>query len=341
MNGIKEDPDVKMEPAYMDDEFFEDTGEMTMPKDDAARDLWLARIPPWLYEYVSKWDDLAEGSDNDQIQIGEVAAFMTTSGIDKTKPMRVFLNDQFRKKELPTAFQLDPTPVSDTLLGNTYIFTQKNLPGYKEPNGSNFGQWNRGIRRSNAVQDPNARIAKSKFRKSVPQQTALIGHAARQYNAIALETREFKEFNMRRIKQAVQGSHDVVNITSTREADLENAKALTNKFASFIQPLTKPKTQQNKAARISRNELIDILHTCFDEFEYWPMKALKNRTKQPEQFLKETLGDIAQLVKSGSFASTWKRMDMFDRERDTTTRKKEEAIVKAEDSDGEEMEDVV
>lgn len=341
MNGIKEDPDVKMEPAYMDDEFYEDTGEMTMPKGETPSDVWLTRIPPWLYEFVSKWDDVAEGNDNDEIQIGEVAAFLTTSGIDKSKPMRVFLNDRFRNKQLPTAFQLDPTPASDTVLGNTYVFTQKNLPGYKEPAGSGYGQWNRGIRRTNPVQDPGARVQKSKFRKSVPQQTALIGHTTRQYNAHALDTREFKEFNQRRIKQAVQGSYDTILITTDRDTDVKNASTLSNQFGGFIRPLTKPKTQTHKATRMSRNELIDILHECFDQFEYWPMKALKNKTKQPEQFLKEVLADIAQLVKSGSFASTWKRLDMFDKERDTTTRKKEEADIKGEESDGDEMEDVV
>jgi transcription initiation factor TFIIF subunit beta len=65
--------------------------------------------------------------------------------------------------------------------------------------------------------------------------------------------------------------------------------------------------QENKAARIPKNELIDMLHKLFDDFEYWPMREIKQKTKQPEAYLKETLSDIADLVKSGSFASCWKR----------------------------------
>ena len=111
MNGIK--PEVKEEPGvgFMDDDFYEDTGEMSINKDNPQQDVWLTRIPDWLYEAVSKWEDIADGNDNDQIQIGEVCAFATTSGIDKDKPMRVFLNDRWRaKSNLPSAFQFqEPT----------------------------------------------------------------------------------------------------------------------------------------------------------------------------------------------------------------------------------------
>jgi transcription initiation factor TFIIF subunit beta len=75
------------------------------------------------------------------------------------------------------------------------------------------------------------------------------------------------------------------------------------------------------------------------------MKALKMRTKQPEQFLKETLVEIAQLVRSGPFASTWQRQPMFNAQRNLS--QQVQAAAEADgpdggDSDGEEeMEDVV
>lgn len=349
MNGIKADPDVKMEggtpsgSGYMDDEFFEDTGEMTIPKRETEKDVWLTRIPDWLYEAVSSWDNLAEGNDDDQIQLGEVYAFPTTSGIDKTKPMRLFFDDRWRAKtKLPTAFQLDPSAISDTVLANTYVFTEKDLPGYK---GNTYGQYHRGGTQGSfgGVQDPKARVQKrSKYKKAIPKQTALVGHATRQYNANPLETKEYKDFSAQRIKQAIQGSYTSTIITNDFEVtDVKNQNTLNDRFKNFIRPIGKPKSQLNKAARISRADLIDILHSCFDEYQYWPMKALKARTKQPEQFLKEVLGDIAHLVKSGSFASTWQRQAIFDKERDTTGRQGGEADVGDIESDGEEMEDVV
>jgi len=349
MNGVKADPDVKMDPdtvtpsgsGYMDDDFFEDTGEMTIPKRDYEKDVWLTRIPDWLYDAVAKWDNIAEGNDNDQIQIGEVYAFTTTSGIDKTKPMRMFFDERWRAKvNLPTSFQLDPATVSDTVLGNTYVFTEKDLPGYR---GNGYGQYNRGGAQGSfgGMQDPKARVQKrSKYKKAIPKQTSLVGHATRQYNANPLETKEYKDFSAQRIKQAIQGSYTTTIITKdTDVTDVKNQNTLNDRFKNFIRPIGKPKPQLNKAARVSRAELIDILHSCFDEFQYWPMKALKARTKQPEQYLKEVLGDIAHLVKSGSFASTWQRQAIFDKDRDTTSRQVEADVGDAE-SDGEEMEDV-
>ena len=44
---------------------------------------------------------------------------------------------------------------------------------------------------------------------------------------------------------------------------------------------------------------------CFKEYEFWPLKALKERTKQPEAYLKQTLEMVAYLVRSGPHAATW------------------------------------
>jgi transcription initiation factor TFIIF subunit beta len=356
MNGIKADPDIKMDPdattpsggGYMDDEFYEDTGEMAIDRDGPEKDIWLTRIPEWLYEAVSKWENIADGNDNDQIEIGEVCAFATTSGIDKTKPMRVFLNDRWRAKaNLPTAFQLEPQAASDTQLQNTYVFTEKDLPGFKSA-GYGYGQFNRGGNQGSfgGVQDPKARVQKrTKYRKAIPKQTSLVGHTTRQYSMNPLETKEYKDFSAARMKQAIQGSYTTTIITKDSDVtDVNNSIKLNDRFKNFIKPTQKAKSRDNRSARISRDQLIDILHSLFDEYQYWPMKALKGRTKQPEQYLKEVLGDIALLVKSGPFASNWKRQDIFNQGRDIG--KQTEAAAPETMGDGEsdveeEMEDVV
>lgn len=71
-------------------------------------------------------------------------------------------------------------------------------------------------------------------------------------------------------------------------------------------PSVRSRPQENKAARIPRNELLDKLHDCFKEYKYWPMSALKQRLNQPEHYLKETLSMIAELVRSGPYNATWK-----------------------------------
>lgn len=323
---------VKLESGYMDDDFYEDTGSMAMPDKGMPNDVRLARIPDWLYGALSNWDDLAEGNDDDQIQVGEVLAFATTGGIDNTKPMRIFFNDRWQAKtKLPTAFELTPMPTSNTMLGNTYVFSEKDLPGYK-PNG--YGQGGRG----GAVQDPKARVQKRRYKKAIPKQTALLGQSTSHYSAKALDTQDLKDFTTARMKQAIQGSNTATVIT--KETDYTSYNNLQKRFESFIKPNVKTKAQQNKAARVSREELTDMLHAAFDDFQYWPMKALKTRTKQPEQFLKEGLNDIAQLVRSGPFASTWQRLPLYNEARNLS-KLKLEAAPEEDGSDGEEMEDVV
>lgn len=340
MASVKAEPEANG--MYMDDEFYEDTGELSMAGSSNSDNVWLTRIPDWLYSHISQWDELAEGNDNDQIQIGEVVGWATTTGIDRNRPMRMFFNDAWRaktKNQVPSAYELEPSKTAPQALGNTYIFTEKDLPGFK-PTGY-MGYGNRGP----VVQDPNARVQKrSKYKKAIPKHTALIGHTTRQYLANPLDTSVYREFNTKRIKQAIQGSNTSTIIT--KETDVTNYNTLQKRFESFIRPTTKTKAQQNKASRVSKEELRDMLHKAFDEYQYWPMKALKARTRQPESFLKEGLQELAQLVKSGSFASTWQRLPMYSEARNLSQQQQgaAEAPEGADvgDSDGEdEMEDVV
>ena len=77
---------------------------------------------------------------------------------------------------------------------------------------------------------------------------------------------------------------------------------------SPMQQAAKPvkvRTQDNKTARMPQNELLDLIYSCFREYRYWPFKRLKERLRQPETYLKQTLEIVAHLVKSGDFANTW------------------------------------
>jgi transcription initiation factor TFIIF subunit beta len=179
MNGLKQDPDVKMDhdaitpsgSGYMDDDFYEDTGELSLPKKGVEKDVWVTRIPKWLYEAVSKYEDVADGRDDDQIVIGEVLAMRDPSRpgqLSKTDPMRLFLNNRsVAEKKLPQAFELKMTPASQEVLGNTYVFTEKDLPGFK-PTGFGPGRGPGGSF-GYGIQDPKAKVQKrSKYRKAIP-----------------------------------------------------------------------------------------------------------------------------------------------------------------------------
>ena len=351
MNGIKADPDVKikMDPdtvtpsgsGYMDDDFFEDTGELSMPPKGVDKDIWMTRVPRWLYEKLSTWDHFADGNDDDEIEIGEIMFIPDPSNLGRASrdnEMRLFLNDKWgAKARLPQAYCLDFMKHKDQeILKSTYVFNEKDLPGYR-PSGFGYGQGNRGG--FGGIQDPKGRIQKrSKYKKAIPKQTALLGCATREYNCKPLDTKEYVSFRKARTLHAIQGNHTKSNIVTTSEVvNAERPNQLNAAFQNFIKPANAPKTQLNKAARIPKNELIDMLHVLFDRYAYWPMKAIKSETKQPEAYLKEVLADIAQLVKSGPFASCYMRLPMYSVGKNAA----QERPPEDNDDDELDMEDVV
>lgn len=67
----------------------------------------------------------------------------------------------------------------------------------------------------------------------------------------------------------------------------------------------KSRPQDNKAARIPETDLMDALFKLFTEYPFWSMKLLRQKTKQPEAYLREVLSKIGRLVKSGPAANNW------------------------------------
>lgn len=60
-----------------------------------------------------------------------------------------------------------------------------------------------------------------------------------------------------------------------------------------------------KATRLEKEQLLDILFKLFESHPYWTLKGLKERTHQPEQYLKQVLDEIAILNKRGPYALTY------------------------------------
>jgi len=71
------------------------------------------------------------------------------------------------------------------------------------------------------------------------------------------------------------------------------------------------KPQDNKNARIAQDQLLDKIFECFKEYPHWGLRTLKDRLRQPESYLKETLSKVAELVKSGPFALNYRLKPEF------------------------------
>lgn len=63
--------------------------------------------------------------------------------------------------------------------------------------------------------------------------------------------------------------------------------------------------QSEKYARIPKNELLDLLFSCYERYTYWTLKALREETRQPEAYLRETLSSIADQHKRGPYVGQW------------------------------------
>lgn len=78
----------------------------------------------------------------------------------------------------------------------------------------------------------------------------------------------------------------------------------------------KPKGEGNvRLARIPRNELLDLLFSAFEQYDYWSIKNLKAHTQQPEVYLKEVLPDIGLFNQRGPYVGMWCLQEQFRKNR--------------------------
>lgn len=129
--GIKPDPeDAKPSPAALsDDDIYEDAGDLEFYTDQSAPDNWagsvyLTHVPKYLYDAWEHLDDDAE------IRIGTVRQWNEITPNGQAKPRIAVLLDHRRPEHqnIPKEYNLD---VKDMQLINTFLFTEKDLPGYK------------------------------------------------------------------------------------------------------------------------------------------------------------------------------------------------------------------
>jgi len=64
-------------------------------------------------------------------------------------------------------------------------------------------------------------------------------------------------------------------------------------------------------ARIPRNQLLDQLFSHFRDTPHWGLRPLRDKTQQPEVYLKEVLSEIAFLHRSGEHNGMWELKDNF------------------------------
>ena len=128
--GIKPDPeDAKPSPAAQsDDDIYEDAGDLefyTDTSDQWAGMMYLTHVPKYVHD---AWENL---DDDTEIQIGTVRRWYEPNPRGGEPIMRLAMLLDHRRPEhqnIPKEYTLD---IKDMELDNTFLFTEQDLPGYK------------------------------------------------------------------------------------------------------------------------------------------------------------------------------------------------------------------
>ncbi|KAL2885444.1 transcription initiation factor TFIIF subunit beta [Ceratocystis lukuohia] len=313
---IKNEPDAPMASGAEDDDIYEDAGDLEFytdgnnPNANQFANMYLFRVGKALYDVWSKLDD------DEEITIGHIRQWYEPLADGSPGPPRM----KFRLADNIPGHQPIPKEYNlniSTGVQSTYLFSEKNLDGFKSKSSDRNPAATEGIPFSILKPKPE-KVDKPKYdkrqkfvpfyRKAIPKKTKIIGKVSydlscapsnpeEQKYLLAMHAHETGKTTKVEIINKRQG--EVINIGTNRAANWE-----TNLIKAPAKPV-KAKGQDLKAARIPENELLDLLFRAFERYQYWSMKTLRHDTKQPEAYLRTTLEKIAVLNKTGRFANLW------------------------------------
>ncbi|KAK4983663.1 hypothetical protein LTR66_006504 [Elasticomyces elasticus] len=299
VSSIKQDPENYTSPMALDEDIYEDTGELAMGLKEGSK-AWLAKVPASLW---MAWSQL----DEDQpIHLGVMRVYNHQPGEDESnQKIKLMLRpDLHCHSDIPKQYH---AKINSLSYNNTCVFSEKDQPGYKNRKTAEQKRENIPYSRSNY-----SGVDKQKrYKTSIPKQTSLVGFAISSITATPVENAEFRRYNEKVLRAAMQKKKTAgLRIDDAFNSSLNATNVTNNKFATFVRqhqtskgPKRKP--VREKAVRIPENQLIDALISCFRTHNYWSLKALRQHLDQPTAYIKSVLERIATLVRSGPFAMNY------------------------------------
>lgn len=344
--------------AGSEDELYEDAGDLEFYDKEAdpnAEKLWLARVPKYVWQ---SWHKLTEGlGPNDEVQIGTMRTWneRAPDGTEKTH-LRMLLNNEVPEHQLlPKEYDLE---VTDREVKNHFVFTEKDTEKYREQNKLRKEMQDQRIPmharrpKSDKVEKPKKFDRRSRFqpfyRKAIPKKTKIYGRVLYDLRCEPKDKDEETRLLAQHLMEA--DSRAGVKVISRNKASAitnPGAAGSTSWGSNFIKnapSMAKPKKGETvKNARLPKNVLLDMIFECFREYQYWSMKALRQRTHQPDAWLRQVVEEVCVLQKTGTFANHYTLSEAY---RDKGGNESKEAAAEpVDDGDGddddEEMEDVL
>lgn len=343
-------PEIKLDggasPTKMDSiEAFEDDHDLFIPQNNSSA--WLVKVSQDMWK---AWNEIYENAPEEQhIEVGKLRVYDDDMP-DGSKRVQIRLNNEHpQHRPMPKAYNLD---MKNHNHKNTVVFSEKDLPGHRSaPFGSTRTQNHNPAAKPTGIPTKHDRYGQKKpgaYRTAIPKQTALLPPIAHEAVANPVDDDSSLDFFKQSYTAALNGANKAQFSDSVRGITWHPGNTGPNiVFGTMTSKPGKGKgtkgKEKDKAVRMEKVELLDAIQNCFREYQYWSAKALRMRLKQPEAYIKETLEEIAVLVKSGDFVSTYKLKPDYQRLNDMQAGIKDEmAPVKSEDSDdgtGDEMGD--
>ncbi|SCV00370.1 LANO_0F06524g1_1 [Lachancea nothofagi CBS 11611] len=285
---------------------------------NSERQVWLVRLPKFLAE---KWRHKSNlnGQELGKIRIN-----------NDSQTIQMILNQTEENSEIPHTYDLDLTK---KLVENEYVFTEQNLKKYqqrerelaadpekqkqaylrRQEREEELRKKQQQMKRRNnkrrfqnrVMTDRDGRDRYIPYVKTIPKKTSVVGTVCHECHAIPSMSDPHYHKIVEQRRQIVRNVHKptVTVLDQTPGVTMSHAGMSMRSDNSNFLKVGREKAKNNvRAIRMPKKELLDYLFKLFDEYDYWSLKGLKERTKQPEVYLKECLDQVAILVKKGPYA---------------------------------------
>lgn len=163
---------------------------------------------------------------------------------------------------------------------NSYIFEETLFPLTTEPPSMESGGQGSSV--------PDSELSNRAYRKFKRQQErrrkmALVGTVAHECTVTPIVDATYRQVMTQRQKLASQPKRTIKMIDDRAMQGKQSGN-----FSSFIRSNTGSNKVKGSGqdglrnARLPHDELLDLLFECFEKYEYWPLRSLREHLKQPE-----------------------------------------------------------
>jgi transcription initiation factor TFIIF subunit beta len=244
---VKQDPAVKADPdeaaaspsAVSEEDLYEDAGDLefydsTLPQDPYGS-MYLTHVPTYLYE---AWDKL---KDDEELQIGTIRqwAELDKNGQPTTRLAMLLDTKNAVHQSIPKEYNLD---VKDMNLMNTFIFTEQDLPGYKNKSlgaNSNIPAYlrprpERPQDKSKPEHTGGKRRYQPYYRKAIPKKTVLAGRLRHELNCQPIDNAETRHILATRAADSLKPKATTSMLATTRNLQNGIVTLKDDKFSGFV-----------------------------------------------------------------------------------------------------------